>query len=145
MRTVKYTALHSGKATFGRFVEVFLVVISGGFFQIILDHQQIFFCSDIYFSFFSFFFFSILYTTAIKNKSFMHVKIDSASSAHCGVSYPENNIDLSGMSKEFTPFKRLSIFIPLQQPCKIYESSEVVIRYSYHYIQCVSAQIYYNS
>lgn len=69
----------------------------------------------------------------------MYVKTDSASSAHCGVSYPENNIDLSGMSKEFTPFKRLSIFIPLQQPCKIYECSVVVIRYSYYCIYCVSA------
>lgn len=57
-RTVKYTALHSGKATFGQHVEfLFLFVISGlcffvvvwlwflvcvcvcVFFQIIIDHQ----------------------------------------------------------------------------------------------------------
>lgn len=69
----------------------------------------------------------------------MCVKMDSASSAYCGVSHPENNTDLSGMSKEFTPFKRLSIFIPLQQPCKIYECFVVVIRNSYHYIYCVFA------
>lgn len=70
----------------------------------------------------------------------MHVKIDSASSAHCGVSYPENNIDLSGMSKEFTPFKRLSIFIPLQQPCKIYESSEVKV-FIPLYLVCICLDI----
>lgn len=95
-----------------------------------------FFFSDVSFSSF---FFSVPCTTAIKNNSFICVKIDSASCTLCGVFYPENNIDLSGMSKEFTPFKWLSIFIPLQQPCKIYGCSVVVISYSYQCIYCVSA------